>query len=226
MSVAAKFRFARTFPFCEKDLSTHFSGSSYDYVGNLTRAQVMAFYWNLETFAITTAGTATNGGTTSAVGNVTLNPISASAPFDRGASNGAWYGSITTTAFGSFPAIKPPLSRVCNSYDQTNGGVASLSGDLSTSPGNFFALSFAVSTDPLNAGRYRLYYIFRIDYENEVVPSPVLSFQNPASNSGAVIASGTFAFSGIPMNWEATDFGTAIVYGGVAFSAASNDYTY
>ncbi len=225
MSVADKFGFKQTFPFCEKDLSSYFSGGVYDFVDNLTRAQVMAFYWNLETFTISTAGSATNGFTTSGIGNVTLNPLTSSS-FDEGDSEGAWFGQVLGgVAFGSFPAIHTPRERVCNAYDPTHGLIGYLSGDEAAHPlDRTFNVAFAISTDPGNAGKFRLYYHFFFDYTDGAGPS--LTYGNPAFIFAPILASGTFTLGGITMNWEVTDAGTSSGHSGLNMTASSSDYTY
>ncbi len=206
-----------------KDQSAGFSGGVYDYAGNLSLTQVMAFYWDLETFTITTAGSISGGsGFTSGIGSVTLNPIGGS-PFNRGTTEGAWFGQLlTNTVWASFPTFLVPRSRVCNSYNPSAGFVGYLSGDQSTHTANNFTVGFAISTDPSNAGKYRLYYSVRFDF----VTGASLRFVNPAGNTGRVLASGSYSISGISLNWQATDFSTATSSSGLSVSATSGSYTY
>lgn len=231
MSTATRFKYIRPFPFCVADQSAYFSGGRFDYVGNLTLTQVMAFYWNLETFTITTTGFASSDNTTSCGGLIVLFPVSSSAPFDQGGAEGVWYGEVVApTAFGSFSALTSPRERVCTpgSLDYAHGFFAGLSGEDSGNIANNFSLSFAISTDPDNTGKYRLYYNLRIDYEDDSPPEggPLIRFYNPNEDSGTVLASGTFTIGGITMNWECSDFGTSGSHSGLGLSATSSDYTY
>jgi hypothetical protein len=227
MSVATAFIFPRLFPFCVDDESAYYSGTGtdFDYVGNLTLAEVMALFWNLETFTIETAGTITDaGGSAGGATSLTLNPI-AGTPWDEGYSEGAWYDFGTVTAFASWPAFRAPRDRICHDYAATPGAIASI--DVADSGGNGSAfLDLALSTDPSNAGKYRLYYRFQFVPARTGSSPPTLTFSNPASNLATAIASGTFAIGGITLNWEANDQDAGTTPAGLDMTASSSDFTY
>lgn len=222
MSVADRFISIGSFPFCVEDLSAY---TSADYIGNLTLAQVMAFYWNLETFTITTSGTASNGVSTSCTGSIVLNSPSSSTPFATGTSTSTWFGSVGSTAFSSFPAIRVPRSRICAAAVSSFGNVGAFSGwavSIATPPD--FSLTFGIGTDPSNAGKYRIYYQFTVRFKTGT--GPLIQFQNPANAGAPVWASGTFSFGSLSFNWEATDLGSSSSRSGLGMSGSSSDYTY
>lgn len=230
MSTATAFKYPGLFPFCAKNIAANL-GSAWDHIGNLTLAQVMAFYWNLEDFTLTTSGTAANGPTTDCTGTIRLNPITSCSPFAQGYSEGPWYGSNPSAiAFTSFPAFRQPNQRVCEvpTSPLFPGLVGNIAGELSSGPNEAtFDIAFYIGTDPSNAGKYRLYYFLRIVYEGfDVEPGPTIEFTNPARNTGAVLASGTFSLGSLTFNWEATDFGTAVTASGQAITGSVTYFTY
>lgn len=226
MSTATAFVFPRSFPFCVEDLSGY---TAADYIGNLTLAQVMSFFWNLETFTITTAGTAGgSGGTVDCTGSIVLNPPSSSSPFATGQSTSTWFGSGTSGAFSSFPAIRTPRARLCPVATSSFGNVGMFYGwavAANTPPD--FSIIFGIGTDPSNSDKYRIYYQFTIRYAaTSGSGTTLIQFQNPANTSGPVLNSGIFSFGSLSFNWEATDISSSTSRSGLNMSASSSDYTY
>lgn len=225
MSVATPFLHLGSFPFCVGDISGTIP-ATFDSIDNLTLADVMGFFWNLETLEFVTAGSASNGNTTDCTGVASIHPVTDNTPFDEGGASGCWYGEVTSgTAWASFPAFRQPRERVC--YASSSQNIASLSGSYIT--GAFeatWSVSFRVGLDPVNSGKYVLYYEFSFDFEDVGDGGPLIAFRNPANNSGAVLVSGTITVGGFTMNWEATDFGTSSSNTGLDLSATSSYYTY
>ncbi len=233
MSTAAKFLSVGNFPFCVTDISGTIPTTPH--VDNLTLDQLMAFYWSLETFSITTTGTATVSGVT-ADGTVTfsINPLS-SDKFDtaQGGSNFssgfAWFGStFGPSLFASCPAILPPRSRVCFSGSWTAGLLLDMEWTLSTD-GQFSAFfSFLIGTDPSNLGKYRIYYAFEVHKNKTNGPTAdiVWWYKNTAPFGGlSALTNGTIAIGGYTLNWWSyKTTGSSSTGGGM--TATSSSYTY
>lgn len=223
MSTAAAFNAFGPFPFCVADVSGNAALTTFDFVGNLSMSSVMAFYWNLESFSISSGGTASDGvNTVNATTTAVLNPVTSSTPYTTGYSGGAWYDQASSVNLSSFAAIKVPRSRVCNPL-AVSEAFPDIGFIAMQATNNFFQIRFVVSQDPSNAGKFRLYY--ELIHEN-ISGAVELDFYNPANNSGAVLSSGTFSIDSITMNWEATDQGTSTSHSGISFSATSSSYTY
>jgi hypothetical protein len=230
MSTATAFRFIQAFPFCAEVLV---SPGATDYIDNLALSDVMAFYWNTENFAFTTTGTATVGvSTANGTGTTTLNPVG-STIFDRGGFiDGGWYPVVTTaTLWASWPAMKQPLERVCAEQLLGPGIVARWLGDLSTNGGiGGFQFIFLIAIDPVNAGKYRLYYQFLVEYTAPPAApdSAVIRWANPliaAIGPYTVVASGTFSFNGLTFDYVCSKTAGASSTGGT-MSATGSLFTY
>jgi hypothetical protein len=231
MSTATAFRYPRSFPFCVADISGSIS-SQFEYVDNLSLADVMGFFWNLETLEFVTSGSATGPNTTNCAGLFSINPVTSNTPCVEGRAYGYWYGEVTSnTAWSSFPAFRQPVGRVCYGYSDPAVQLMSYLEGFYFAAGVFEAyagVSFRVGLDPVNAGKYVLYYAFSFEFEDLTVEDggPYIVFSNPSGNAGAVLASGTISVGGFTMGWEATDFGTASSHTGLGLSASSSYFTY
>lgn len=226
MSVAARFKFAEAFPFCVEDISGVVPANS-SFIANLTLAEIMSFAWNLETLTITTAGTATVGALVAdAAGDLCINPWS-STRFDEGSTNdGMWFGEgVPTTALGSLPAIRDPDSRVCVLGSPASGAVMDILFSLSTARagGN---IRLYVGTDPVNSGRYRLYYFILYLFSDPATETIDLFFANYTPIAGTDTAgSGTITLGGLTFNWYAACTIGAI-QSGITMTATSSLFTY
>jgi hypothetical protein len=223
MSTAAAFIHHRYFPFCVTDLS----GGGYAYIDNLTLAQVMAFAWNMETFTLTTAGSATKGSASVDLsGTITSNSPTASL-FDQGKGDGMWVPTVSSmTVWASWPSAKVPRARVCSSGD---GLVCDFRGELSTRTTDFFRVRFFVGTDPSNSGKYRIYYsidVFRDDSTGGDLVA--IHFVDPNTSVGSMTAwqSGTITIGGLTFSWASYYTTGATPAGAGTLAASSSDYTY
>ncbi len=226
MSTATPFRFKQPFPFCIGSAAS--TGS--DSVSNLTLAQVMPFFWNLETVTFTTTGTATTGFgvTTNCASTASLNPVTSSTPFTIGGSEGCWYGNVSyPTALGSFPVFKTPIERVCAAITSSGfGEIANFQMDYSAVP-NFaqFYMNFNIGNDPVNTGKYVLLYFFQFRFDHSA--GAAIEMANPNGASGTVLASGTLSIGGITLNYEITDVASLVVSSsGLGIGVADGFFTY
>lgn len=202
--MATAFAFRQPFPFCPQEISGSVpSGTSY--LDNLTLAEVMDFAWNLETFTLTSAGSATDG-TYTADGsmNFTLAPI-ASSRFDVGnlEDGSMWYGdAFGDTSLGSWPSIREPRDRVCHPTQTVTGCLFQSLGEDTGGSSAVYEVGFWVGTDPSNAGRYRLYYDFSLAAFDGPSSEVGIRFTNVSSIGGySVVNSGTFTIGTLSFNW-------------------------
>lgn len=230
MSTATAFTYRQPLPFCPSDISGAVPGGS-AYIDNLTLAQVMAFAWNLETFTLTMTGSATIGSDTAAGDNTfTLSPI-ASAGYTHGVLNDSsmWFGdAFAYQAFGSWPAIRQPRERVCVSAQAVPGCLVDLHVDEIGTPAFLLegGLGFWVGTDPVNPGKYRIYYDFIFGAYNGPSDSVRIEWnQHSAMFSMTNIASGTMTLGGIPFPWYCHATTGASTTGG-GLSESSTSFTY
>lgn len=202
--MATPFKYIRPFPFCPSDIS----GDVHSFVGNLDNlslADVMGFAWNLETFTLTSAGSATDG-TYTADGsmNLTLAPI-ASSRFDIANlyDGSMWYGAtFGDTALGSWPSIRQPIERVCEESQTINGCLFHSFGEAIPGPDATFEIGFWVGTDPVNSGKYRLYYYFAMTGYAGPSASVAIRFTNLSSYAGYTVTnSGTFTIGLFTFPW-------------------------
>lgn len=227
MSTAARFVFPQSFPFCPADISGSVSAP---YVDNLSLSDAMAFFWNFETFGFDTSGSNTRNGTTlDATMDFDLSPIG-STVFDeaRMAASCAWYGSsFGFTSFGSFPDIRDPIARVCQSG--ANGRLLGIESDLTTGGANM-NWSFWLGTDPSNAGKHRIYCTFLI---SRSATSPEVlevswSENNSVPANYSALNNGTFTISGLtfPYYSIARSDGGATATGGTMTVGRIGSFTY
>jgi hypothetical protein len=175
MSTATAFRYIRPFPFCPGASSP---GANFDYVGGLSLADAMSWFWNTEDLSFTTSGTV-NG--VSIGGTFGLNPLTHTGAFDVpdrdsilsiivqdwGLDSG-WPGSSTPIS---------PLERVCNETDiilSYEWGAASGTTYQFTNYGAVFYLR----VDPGDATKYAIYY--RFNFKTDLTLADAVFFRNPA----------------------------------------------
>lgn len=230
MSTATAFKFPRLFPFCP-------SNPTGSYVGSLTLAQVMAFWWNLEYAELFTS--ATLGGTylgssmgCSATGQFELiTPGNCSG--DWSATNCGAYATFNGSALSTttFAAVaRAPRSRMCFTFPTVMS--AQRSSDASGANGEKnILLTFAVRLDPVNAGYYAIEYLLFINSRSPFVggASASLTFQdtNPGSN---IINSGSFTIAGVSFpywcSWSGPVGYSSVSTAGGTINALSSLFTY
>lgn len=225
MSNATPFVSVRQFPFCVSDISSGHSSDSY--VDNLTLSQVMDFAWNVESVTFTMTGSATKGSlSVDTGGTISTNPPGAT-NYDRGSGGGMWIPSASSnTAWASWGSAKEPRERVCESVD---GRVLGFSGNNSANPTtSFFGIDFYVGTDPVNSGKFRVYYYFAIVLSDVDPPDSLqVSYNHPASGGLAEAwNSGTITIGGIGFDWESSYDTGATTSGSGTLSVSSSNYTY
>lgn len=233
MSVATAFRFAEAFPFCVTDISGSVPGG-FNYIDNLTLADIMPFAWNLEDFEIITEGSVDYGGGIVADGNSTTNiyPMT-SDRFDTGSTGGdMFFGDpLTAVLFGSWPAIRQPLERVCPpSTASINGALLDFGGVYSTDPGEANCeFGLLIGTDPVNAGKYRLYYELDCNFSDPLTESVNLWYKSLPMGSGMTTwNSGTFTIAGLTFEWYSgySNTGSPSLTGTGTVTASSTVFTY
>jgi hypothetical protein len=216
------------FPFCVADISGDVNLNT-SYIDNLTPAQVVAFAWNFESFTINTDGAATSGALV-ATGTmaITLSPAASDVLTTLGTGGDwggdMWYGApIGATVIGSFPNIRQPRERVC--YGASIEGVLLDWGghDGASRSAQF---EFLVGTDPVNAGKYRLYYNFEVTASDPGTGTVHIFWKDDSSGGSATpFASGTITLGGLTFNWYS--FYTAGAPSGTgAMTASSTSFTY
>jgi len=228
MTTAAGFATLSQFPFCVEALS---GVSNLTYIDNLTIADIMAFGWNFETFTITTNGTATLLGRV-ADGSlyITLSPISSDVLTDAGtgASWGGdmWFGATIdpVVPFASFPNIRQPVERVC--FSATKNVLLELFATDGTI-NRQWRIAFYVGTDPVNSGKYRLYYWFSLEAIDPPTGTVVVRWSNNNVAGGdAAFSSGTITLAGLTFNWYSFYTAAATTGGTGAMTASSTSFTY
>jgi hypothetical protein len=209
------------------------SGLGFSYIANLSLATVMAFAWNLESFTITTVGTASNG--TSSVDAANTLTVNGSGPtataYDRGGGGGMWNsGAASNTAWASWPANRIPKERVCAPALASGllGNIFALGGNNSGDSEDFFSLFFYVGPDPVNAGNYRIYYGFTFVFTGRTSPANHVQISFLEYDAGGSVASGTITIGGVAFNWYGYVSGTGVPVVGTTpgLSGSSSDYTY
>jgi len=210
------------------------TGLGFTHLDNLTLTQVMAFAWNLESFTISTVGTATNG--TSSVNAANTLTVDGSGPsataYDRGGGSGMWTpGAAVNTAWASWPANRIPMERVCAPALVSGllGNIYALQGNYSGLPlETFFSLFFYVGPDPSNAGKFRIYYGFNFAVTGRASPSNDVQISFSEQDFGGSVNSGTVTIGGLTFNWYAyvTGTGSPTIGTTPALSGSSSDYTY
>lgn len=229
MSTATAFVHPRSFPFCPSDISGSVPGNA-TYVDNLTLTQAMAFAWNLETFTLTTSGNVTyTPGPLIADGNsyFTLSPI-ASDRYTQAVSNNfsMWFGAaFAYLAFGSWPAILQPKSRVCSGSPAVNGTLLDINFEGGAGVGES-EIGFWIGTDPINSGKFRIYYVIILAYQDAGTQTVTMKWDNRSGLSD-LINSGSITIAGISFDWYCyKDPATSTTFTGGTLTATSTSFTY
>lgn len=241
MSTAAKFAALDVFPQCLRSSAT--AGTFYQWTRNLTLAQVMAFYWNLETFTLTTSASVsgTYAGKTysgTANGTFTLSPLGVTGDwtadtFDQGSGPGTlgWTRAASGTTLSAGDSSTAPRARVCI---QGTLDVAPLAISLNDSRGSQYfsgSVYFVIATDSVNAGKYAigsaLFLYFPLTGSDSSVGTFLIYYISTSSGGGSYpIANGTFTVGGFSFPYySSTDLPSATTSGGT-LTATSSDYTY
>lgn len=235
MSTAAPFVYNRSFPFCASDIASSVSADE-TYISNLTLDQVMGFFWNFETFTITTSGSVTKGANTvSADCDITLDPVGSTVrAYAAVLDYGDWFdaGAPTSpTLFASFPRIRSPSARVCHTdgVNVSKGTMLSMrwSNDSTDLIDNCSFVSFFVGTDPSNPGKYRIYYRFRFNFKaGSGATLREMEINNDNDGVGyTAITNGSISLAGISgFSWYSFYSGDS--YTGGTVSATSGSFTY
>lgn len=193
-------------------------------VSNLTLAQVMDFFWNLETFSLTFTGTVTNGSGTYNFGQTATAFPPAGTVMDQGKfyQGGPFPAASSVVSFASLPqAALQPWQRVCQT-----GTFFGFRYNKSSAPGtNFIDLSFEVATDLSNAGKYAIAYQLSALLNGSGGLSGVF-FQQPGGGSGGTLGnSGNMTIGGISFPWEFY-YDPPDTFTGGTLSATSTSFTY
>lgn len=238
MSTAQNFAFPQAFPWgCVQNIANAMDIFSAAYVENVALANAMTFAWNMETFTITTSGSATRAGDV-ANGDCTftLSPI-ASNRFTEGylEDQSLWVdgpvGFANVAAFASWPQSLQPNARVCvrtSTFLGIDGTLLLLAASAPASPtAELGDLGFWIGTDPNNAGKYRVYYSFSLYFAHSSdFPYMRWQHQNPAGGSDTLIASGTISIAGLSFNYFAFVDPDSDSSTGGTMSASSTLFTY
>ncbi len=231
MSTASRFLTDDIFPFCVEDISgeAEIVDAPASFVGNLTLAQALQFYWNFEGFTMTSTGTTSRSGhTLDASGHVTTTPFGSS--FADGMSNVldcSWYGN----SFGftdTVPDIRQPFERVCQP-GSIGRMMAAEYKDLADILGRLI-IYFWLGTDPSNAGKYRVYYYFNILHQaSGAFGALTMAWTNDPSvpTGNSLQASGTITIAGLTLNWYCyynSNAGATATGGSLTASSTSFSY--
>ena len=250
MSTATKFAFLGAFPICPAASAAidAVTPGYFTWARNLTLAQVMDFYWNVENFTLTTTGAVSGtwpaaGGHSyagNAVGTMTLNPLGTTGDWkaqtfsgDYDAGSGGVTGWKKSNSGGSVPlagGATAPRDRVCMfpyfyPYCLRLFGQAPAP-DYYTNCG----FEFLVAEDSVNAGRYAIGYTVAVKFGvYDLTAGGVVFSMTFSSRSGGHLSSGTYAIGGVTFDYY---FGTDLPAASAGFSAAgtlsatSSNYTY
>lgn len=246
MSTATRFKFHQPFPVCIKTTAECDAISvAHDWVRNLTLTQVMAFFWNLETFTLTTAASVSaTGYSGTANGTFTLSPLAVSGDWTEdffGANNtppvsvNGWIEVDGTTAELAFGDVSTqPRERVCH-QPLFKGAVALylLGQDTRGSDYSYCYFDLIVARDSVNAGKYAIGHYMLADFpifDVSGTPTPSGYHLGFSTRLTAGFGSGTFTLGGITFPYH---FGTTLPSGtpgytatGGTVTATSSNYTY
>ncbi len=256
MSVAASFAALDVFPLCLKTsaaIDAAFPGS-FRWARNLTLAQVMSFYWNLETFALTTSASASGtfpgggGGTAYSItanGTLTFSPLGATGDWTED----TFFGNFSVTGVtgwvradsdGSIPLGRTstkPRDRVCSvDYSITVGPQAAYFIGEDSRGGTYAScdFQFIIATDSVNSGKYAVGYSFHAKFVSTPITPTFfyISYRHAGSGSppSSVFNTGSFTIGGVSFDyWCETDLpptSTGFTTSGGTMVATSSDYTY
>ena len=240
MSVAEKFISIGAFPIYVGVPRYGDFWQGYPYVGDLTLAQVMALFWNLEHLTFTASCWArftdanNNIETIDLNGSISLAPASSSGGFSNFTNffgNDSGLHRVFTPTAGSSSARKP-RDRVCVGNILTD--YAAIAVDVLANAGQVASLTLqlGVLKDPINTGKYRVHHYFSLYVRSNQA--------NPPASLGSVgwggfawspyNSSGTMTIAGITFPWRfhATTImpGVTISTTGGTISATSSNFTY
>lgn len=244
VSTATAFKHHRPFPFFPSLPSGTYT---FDIVDNLTLAEVMAFYWNLESASFTFAATGDvlSSGThyyTAATGTVGIGPPQGTGNF---ANLDEWYysGAIARAASGTALADLPstttaPRDRVCAGSLIFSADHAYTAGDPGTVRfPHTFKMEYWVKRSGTYSNRYAIEYRFIVAAGNYYSGTlyPRIAWVNPSYTSAAsatllYIDAGFFTLGGISFPWSC--YGNvyysplSVTYTGGTMICTSSDYTY
>ena len=226
MSTATAFKYYRAFPFCP---SPQFPQPGT--VSNLSLSDVMAFYWNLETFELTFAGTITRGVNVFGIGqSITAFPP-AGTFMDQGLflGGGMFPDSPTAVPFASLPqSPRTPVERVCVNSSFADSFAGRLNYSDSAAPGlNSARFGFGVSSDTANPGMYCVDYDILVGLTYTIAPGSYIqcAFVHAGVDPSPPDASGSYVIGGITFPWDF--YGNAgDSFAGIDLSATSSSFTY
>lgn len=208
MSTATRFGAIGPFPSCVPE---HSPGIAY--VGGLSLSDVMAFFWNIETFTLTTsvsvslkatAGATPPAGTgysIAASGNVVASPAGVTGSWSPATNYVRTLGAMFTGVSSAIGATScQPKNRVCSSTLSPSYLIFATSASGSGSPPPRFEVSFNIVQDPTTAGLYAVEY--EVSGTNSTshdgaTLQVVFGAYSPAGGPGVLINSGSFTVAGI-----------------------------
>lgn len=230
MSVTTAFLHLGAFPFCAADIESIVNGNA-SYLDNLDLADVMAFAWNIETFELTTSGSADIGGNV-ADGDMTfeMNPMGSNVTTQAELNDECmWFPTVSgMTPYGSWPAIREPYERVCTGTQSVQGALLDLNADDGGSPVISQAeIGFWCGTDPINSGKYRLYYRLLMSAVDPTLGTTEIQWDNRSSVSGkTAFSNGTITLGALTFDWYSYYTTGATPSGTGDMTATSGSFTY
>lgn len=234
MSVAARFKYHRPFPFCPPAFS---ATGGYDYVGGLTLSQAMDFYWNTEDIEFTFAGSSNDGtNTANASGTIKFDPPTVTGNFING--NQFFIGRINcgmlfisdgdlTDIGDQPPATREPRERVCAGSNRFLE-ITVAQGDFSdTYKITRFVFESGIVIDPIDSTKFGMMYRFILlcgDFHHACVNfcNPAYGVASSRSSSGSY-TTGTFSIDGYSFDWRCYYNGSV---SGASMSATTTKFTY
>lgn len=240
MSTATSFKSIGSFPLCPAGDSSTF----YYYVRNLTLQQVMSFYWNTETFTITTSASASGtyppttgtyySGT--ANGTLTLSPLGVTGDFTQDTFAGAtgtagWLKSTSGASYSLGQNSTQPKGRVCVPHPFTAPYALYLYGNDSTKLNRtFFTFDFSIAKDSVNAGKFCIGYSYNVGFGFSGVGLTQYNIFYQPTSSGNHFNSGTFQINGVTFPYYcSTDLppsSSGFTTSGGTMTVTSSNYTY
>ena len=231
MSTATPFRFKGMFPFIPEMsglIPSYFNNN----LDNLTFADVCEFAWNLENFELTTEGNLDYGGGITIDGNsvTSINPMTSNRFTVGSQDGGMWFGdALSSVAFGSWPAIRQPNNRITEPSGITLiGTLLNFGATYGPSPADADCqFAFIIELDPINTGRFRLYYHIGFHFTDPATNSTDLRWQSEPMGAGMTPwNSGTINIGGFSFDWYSGYNGSPTPSGSGALSATSLSFTY
>lgn len=210
------------------------SAIGFNYIDNLNESDVMAFAWSTETMTITTAGTVSNGTSTANIANtLTFDPYGINATlYDEGGASGMWCPTTSLwIPWNSFPANKTPRDRACapELVGGRVGNIFGVEGRVSGDPTNsFFGLFFYVCPDPINLGKFKLYFGLSFTVYASAGVSDYVGIYFNDNDFGGSFANGTVTLGGFVLPWYAYIYGTGTLAVGTtpSLTGSTSNYTY